>query len=304
MNKNPVPAAQSLVNLWVVVVVYHPDIRSLRELCNRVSIYGSKVVVVDNTEEPNLCISDLPTVSQLHRLSANTGIAYAQNVGITSALAGGARSIIFFDQDSTFEANLIPELVGKLRQGVPNVVAPRCIDAETGIEMPSHRLSLLGRAKKVYCGADLKPYPVDIVISSGTAVTREAIELVGYMDEDLFIDYVDTEWCLRCRSKDITIKVVPTAVMYHRIGSRSVSNKLLTIMIHSPFRCYYQIRNSFHLFRRRHIPCAFAAVETLTICINRLLLLPHVNDRKAYVKAYLHGFYDGMLGIVGPRKIY
>lgn len=259
------------------------------------------MVVVDNTEVPLLTVSCLPPGTLLQSLHANTGIAHAQNVGISMALSGGAQTIIFFDQDSTFGADFMLALVAPLRTGVPDIVSPRCLDADTHAELPSKRLAPYGRAEPVYCNPQTAPCPTDIVISSGTAATREAIELAGFLDEDLFIDFVDTEWCLRCRSKDIPIRVIHDAVMYHRIGSRSVVEGAITVMVHSPERCYYQIRNGFHLFRKHHISRLFAARELAAVMVNRLFLLRHVDDRLDYLKAYLQGIRDGLLGVVGVR---
>ena len=41
-------------------------------------------------------------------------------------------------------------------------------------------------------------------------------------DEDFFIDFVDVEWCLRCKKNKVAIFVVPDAVMEHEIGISSV----------------------------------------------------------------------------------
>ena len=78
-------------------------------------------------------------------------------------------------------------------------------------------------------------------------------------DEGLFIDSVDSEWCLRCRSKQIPIHVVPAAVMRHRVGNRSIRLGRFTILQHNPTRCYYQLRNCFHMMRRKHVPFALRA---------------------------------------------
>jgi rhamnosyltransferase len=137
------------------------------------------------------------------------------------------------------------------------------------------------------------------VISSGTAATREVFEVAGTFDEGLFIDFVDTEWCLRCRSKSISIRVVPSAVMHHRIGSKSINLGITTVFVHSPVRCYYQLRNCFHLFRKGHIPFLFALRETASVFFNRALLLLFVRDRSAYAKAYFRALRDGSRGVTG-----
>ena len=128
---------------------------------------------------------------------------------------------------------------------------------------------------------------------------KYAKRIANQPDEGLFIDFVDTEWCLRCRSKQISIRVVPSAVMHHRIGSRSISLGVVTVFVHSPIRCYYQLRNCFHLFRKRHVPFVFALRETASVFSNRALLLLFVPNRSAYVKAYFRALRDGAKGVTG-----
>jgi rhamnosyltransferase len=153
---------------------------------------------------------------------------------------------------------------------------------------------------KFYHGAKA-PYLVDVIISSGTTATKEVFQVAGGFDEDLYIDYVDTDWCLRCREKNIPIRIVPSAVMYHRVGMNSANMGLLTVQVHSPERCYYQIRNSFNLFRRPYIPFLFAAQELLYTLINRVFLLFIVKQRSLYVRAYFRAISDGLMGVVGPK---
>jgi rhamnosyltransferase len=290
--------------VWAVIVAYHPDTPALCGMCKRLLGDGATVVVIDNTEMPRLESTDLPAGARLHRLGSNTGIAHAQNVGIATALSAGADVVVFFDQDSTFSPGFLSVLLSALRPGIPDVVAPLCVDTQSREELPSQRLAPFGRTRPVYgCGTS-EPSPTDIVISSGTAVTREGIALAGQFDEDLFIDFVDTEWCLRCRSRKIPIRVVPGAVLHQRIGGRSIVDGPFTILTHSPARCYYQIRNSVHLFRRRHVPRLFAAREMVSVLMNRLLLLRHVDDRIGYLRAYAQGLRDGLFGVVGARPVH
>ena len=256
-------------------------------------------MVVDNTEKPYLVEPQLPAGCELITLGLNTGIAHAQNVGTAAAMGAGADVIAFFDQDSSIDPGFLPALVSPLRVGVPDIVSPLYCDDASKVELPSVRLNRYGITEAVRRGASSRPYPVDVVISSGTAATKEVFEVAGVFDEGLFIDFVDTEWCLRCRSKQISIHVVPSAVMHHRIGSRSINLGLVTIFVHSPVRCYYQLRNCFHLFRKQHIPFLFALRETASVFFSRALLLLFVGDRSAYVKAYVRALRDGAKGITG-----
>jgi rhamnosyltransferase len=289
------------VVICCIVVCYRPDVAQLMSLCRLVLADGATVVLVDNSEIPCLRPGTLPDGCTLITLGWNSGIGHALNVGVARALAAGAAVIAFFDQDSKVDSGLLKRLAAAIQPGNPEIVSPLCVDDRTNAALPSLRLSRHGMSTPVH-RADLSSrYPVDIVISSGTVATREVFDLAGPFDESLFIDFVDTEWCLRCRAKQIPIYVVPTAVMRHSIGSRHFRFGSLTIIVHSSTRCYYQIRNSFLLLRKRHVPLIFSVKQIVSILLSRIALLFGVEDRIGYVKTYWSAVLDGIRGISGAR---
>jgi rhamnosyltransferase len=285
-----------------VIVSYRPDVVRLVNLCEHILADGAKAIVVDNTEAPYLVSDRLPAGSDLITLGYNSGIAHAQNAGVAQALSAGADVLVFFDQDSKIEPEFLRTLVMSLEPGVPAITSPLCVDDDSDIALPSTRLNRFGLPTAVHGADAIHLYPVDVVISSGTAATSEVFEIAGDFDEALFIDSVDTEWCLRCRSKEIPIYVVPSAVMRHRIGSRSVRAGPFSILVHSPLRCYYQLRNCFHLMRKKHVPLTFALMHMVSVIFSRTLLLFFVEDRPAYIGAYLSALRDGLKGVGGARS--
>jgi rhamnosyltransferase len=294
-----------MVSIYCIIVCYRPEIARVIELCNGAIAGGAKVILVDNTEAPYLQDDKLPDGCSLVALGFNSGVAYAQNVGVVKALAAGADILVFFDQDSKAGPGLLESLTGSLTVGNPEVVSPICIDDATNFVQPAERVNEYGFATKVYGAETHARYPVDIVISSGTAATREVFDIAGTFDETFFIDFVDTEWCLRCRSKNIPIYVVPTAVMRHSIGFGLVRVGPFTVLLHSPARCYYQIRNCFLLFRKSHVPRVWAVRQLLSVTLSRTLLLFFVKSRSSYLKSYLLAVRDGLKGIGGaaPRAV-
>ncbi len=296
-----VDLTENIVKVYSVIVCYLPDAPQLFQLCGNLLVDGSKIILVDNTETPYLANQNIPAGCQLITLGFNSGIAHAQNVGIAVATEAGGNVIAFFDQDSKIEQGFLSTLVSSLSIGVPDIVSPLHFDDTSNVGLPSLRVNRYGVSRTVYRGNSLSPYPVDVVISSGSVVTKEVFEVAGTLDEDFYIDHVDTEWCLRCRSKQIPIRVVPLAVMRQRIGSKSINLGITTVFLHSPVRCYYQLRNCFHLFRKPHIPWLFALRETLSIFFSRALLLLLVADKSTYVKAYLCALRDGLKGVTGRK---
>jgi rhamnosyltransferase len=286
---------------YCIIVCYRPDVAQLLNLCDRLLADGAKIIIVDNTEVPYLNGDQLPNGCALITLGYNSGIAHAQNVGVTKALSAGATILTFFDQDSKIHPGFLNVLAAAITTGIPEIVSPLCIDDVTGTPLPSLRLSRYGFSMPVHQTGSPGRYPADIVISSGTVATREVFELAGNFDEGFFIDFADAEWCLRCRATQIPIYVVPGATMRHSIGSRSFRFGPWTILVHSPARCYYQIRNSFLLLRKRHVPLIFSFKQIASIILSRIVLLAQVEDRPAYIKAYLSAVRDGLKGVSGVR---
>ena len=284
---------------YCIIVCYRPDIAQLMRLCDRALAYGAEVILVDNTEAPYLDGDNLPAGCSLITLGLNSGIAHAQNVGLAAALAAGADILLFFDQDSKVEPGFLKSLLGSLSAGIPEIVSPLCVDDASNSAEPPERVNRCGFSTRVHHADALTRYPVDVVISSGTAATREVFDIAGTFDEAFFIDFVDAEWCLRCRSKNIPIYAVPTAIMRHSVGSGHVRVGPLIIPVHSSTRCYYQIRNCFLLFRRAHVPRIWASKQLLSVISRRILLLFFVKPRSSYLKSYLFAVRDGLKGIGG-----
>jgi rhamnosyltransferase len=275
----------------------------LLSLCGHALASRTQVILVDNTEAPYLESGKLPDGCTLITLGYNSGIAHAQNIGVAAARGAGASVLVFFDQDSRIEPGFLDCLVSTVKTGTPVIVSPLCVDDVTGSALPSARLNRYGLPIPVHQADSSSRYPVDIVISSGTVATREVFDLAGGFDDGLFIDFVDVEWCLRCRSKQIPIYVVPTAVMRHSIGTRQVRVGPLTVLVHSSTRCYYQIRNCLLLFRKPHIPFLFAVQQLASVTLSRTMSLFFVKDRFSYLKSYLFAVRDGLKGVTGARRV-
>jgi rhamnosyltransferase len=291
----------SLEHVTCIIVSFRPEIVQLRRLCEDILRDGAKVVVVDNTEAPGLNASELPAICELIAVGHNSGIAHAQNLGVAHALNAGATVLVFFDQDSKIGPGFLPALVAPLNRGAPKITSPLYVEDISNAPLPSLRIGRFGLPIAIHGAEETKPYAVDIVISSGTAATRDVFQIAGMFDEALFIDSVDSEWCLRCRSKQIPIHVVPAAMMHHRVGIRSIRVGRFTILQHNPTRCYYQLRNCFHMMRRKHVPFAFALRHMLSVLFSRTVLLFLISDHGPYISAYFAGLRDGIKGITGAR---
>ncbi|MDZ5456525.1 glycosyltransferase family 2 protein [Azohydromonas lata] len=282
-----------------VVVAYHLEPPALRPLLDSVAEAGLQAVVVDNT--PGRAVAPPGAGPEWLVLGRNSGIAHAQNVGVARARALGAQAVLLLDQDSRLGADMVRRLLAGLRPGVPAIVAPVSRDARLGVEYPSFRFSALGYPRRVYAAHAAAPVPVDLVIASGSAATMAVFDLAGGMDEDFFIDYVDFEWCIRCRARGVDIHVLPGVEMEHAIGAAAVQAGPLTVFVHGPARCYYRLRNAFLLWRKPLVPRLFAFKTLAASLMHHLLQLRAVADRRQHLAAGWAALCHGLSGVRGER---
>ena len=292
-----------------VVVFYHPNPVVLSRLLTSLSGQVDKVVAVDNTPElqtpPVAFFERFPyPVSYIH-LGSNKGIAEAQNIGIQEAINTGSTHVLLLDQDSMLLPDMVTKLIaaeaGLLKMGV-NVAAvgPQFIDEKTGTASRAiHRGFLIVRKIRLDRSSS-EPVETDNLIASGSIIRTSAMRSVGMMRDDLFIEFVDTEWCLRAQSLGHKSYCVPSAVMMHSTGDAALRICGKEIYVHNNLRRYYKLRNAIYLmglpsmgwrwrsYTLRWIPYYFLV---------SLIISPH-KFRSA--RLFLKALWDGFLGRLGP----
>ena len=285
----------------IIIVTYEPELNHLHHLIKNVQNAGFISIIVDNSEKNPITQQMLPEECKLVSMEGNAGIAAAQNAGIECAKKLGADIISFFDQDSNADAELIQKLADYVETHEGCVAAPLALEKNTLLEYPVQNLNCIGYPKDIYVKNAKEPQRVDLVISSGTMMSMNVLEKTGGFDEDFFIDFVDVEWCLRCKKAGIPIYVLPDAVLYHKIGNETIETAQMEITVHSPRRTYYKVRNSFLLFYKK-VNVIFTIRQILSALIHNFLLLFKVKNKKEYIKYYFTAIIHGICGVRGKYQ--
>jgi rhamnosyltransferase len=288
-----------MADTFAIVVTFHPTHDRLKRLVTSLLAARLKVIVVDNTPSP--LDSDLLQSCNIITMGDNYGIAQAQNIGIRKAREEGAEIIAFFDQDSTIQPGLVERLISLIDPKKPQVVGAVYIDDRKGFECPSYKLNRFGYPTKIYTDGRTTPFPVDVRISSGSVVTAVTFDIVGLMDDGLFLDYVDIEWCLRARAKGVPIMIDPLASMRHNIGDKTVEVGNLRVFVDSPTRTYYRMRNALLLARKRDVPFLFVSKEVTSELLHHFLQIILVESKVQRLRAYILGVWHGLRGVIGRK---
>jgi rhamnosyltransferase len=233
--------------VFCVVVAYRPREAVLRAALDSIAAHATQVIVVDNTEGPARALEVAP--ARYLPLGRNMGIAAAQNRGIALALAEGADYVWLSDQDTVYPPDFLPRMLAAAascgERGIHfAALAPAFFDTLAGKVRPFIRHAPFIQAFAPAPGLNV----VADAIASGTLIPAQALRTVGPMQEDLFIDWVDTEWCWRARRlHGLEVIAVGDVVIRHALGDGLVAFAGRRITIRSPLRHYYIVRNALYL---------------------------------------------------------
>jgi rhamnosyltransferase len=287
-----------------VIVSYKPDIAMLTRVLATIRPQVTSTIVVDNDHRP--CF--VPVAEDIHFVSLgnNLGIAKAQNEGIRLAEKLGATHVLLMDQDSLPEPDMVVWLLHALREKLDAAcVGPRFIDNQHRKNIsPFVRLSGL-ISRRIQSTPDDPIVIVDQLIASGSLIPVNVLHHVGYMREDMFIDFVDNEWCFRARKHGYNCYGVHDAVMFHHLGNRAIVFLGVVFTIHSSLRYYYRYRNAVLLFRESWICTRWKVACFIYLSTKVFIGTMLTSERFDNLTKIFWGIFDGLRGYSGPfpRKV-
>ena len=283
-----------------IVVTFNPHFGDLGALLSRLRAEFVDTIVIDNCsnniEQIQRQVSDGPNVD-LVRLDRNYGIAYAQNIGIRKALTDHYEFALLLDQDSQPEDCFVDKSVRAFQCLDPGgltvaAVAPSYVDKRTDYLYPFVRFSRFG----VHTFRPSEQYAdVSLIIASGSMLRLKLLPAVGLMNESLFIDHVDTEWCLRAIAKGYRLVGIADNHIRHSVGDATIRVLGRNLPAHSHKRRYFSTRNLFYLIFHADAPRQWKIKEAVTSLLKLIVTLPHLEARISHVRSYVQGVHDGFV---------
>ena len=289
----PTTAAPKVI---AVVVTHNPDnaLLEAQTLSLRPQVNG--IICVDNASASFPSVeSEAASDVQFVKLEQNVGLARAQNIGVTRALEQDADFVLLMDHDSIPAPEMVAKLLGAL-QSHPGAAAagPFYTDPRGQARSPFIRIqgSCTQRLQPPTATTGLT-VEVDHLIASGCLVRRQAWQSVGLLIGELFIDFVDVEWCLRARYLGWTVLGVWDAHMEHHLGHALQKKWGRSYHVHSPWRQYFQTRNAIYLMRQPWLPFGRRLATGYRLLLKCGFYSLVMDNRLDYVRSILRGLKDG-----------
>jgi rhamnosyltransferase len=278
----------------IAIIVLYND--NTEEAANNIALIAhqvDKVCLVDNSAESYAeRFSDIGNAVYLPQYS-NKGIAAAQNIGLKYALEQQADYIFFADPDSMVPAQTVSTLY------------------KTYCRLKDKGYRLGGVGSTAYNQGTGSPYPlysnfvqhiseeqvteVTFLMNSVSLIPASLFSEIGLMDEKLFIDGIDSEWCWRVAHRlGLRFFLDDNLHIMHQLGlgTRIIAGKERAIT--PPGRFYYQFRNYLWLLRRNYVPRKWLIENGGKYLVKAIYYPVMVAPRWSYVKSICRGIMAGI----------
>jgi rhamnosyltransferase len=282
-----------------VLVTYFPEKELLSKVIDSIANQVRFIYIVDNTPSLDWTVVGSSN-SIIIRLGDNFGISHAQNIGIKKSMSESSDYILLSDQDTLYPQYFVSNMLLTYDSLDQKVVALVPLFKDI-----NHLTNNEGFITKGKLGFN-RIFPItgtfNILhgIASGMVIRTNLIDHVGLMDEDLFIDWVDIEWCWRANKKGYLVVGNADVCITHRLGDVAVNVGFRDVNIRSPTRHYFITRNAFYLslytknLDSLHKIILF--IKSFRYIIGfPILSRPHFLHLKFVLKGMLHGV-TGQLG--------
>ena len=284
-----------------ILVSYEPEAQTLNATFVTLLSQVDHLFLVDNGSSIDPAdLLDLKGKERLTviRLDENLGIAAAQNAGITAARKLGAEFVVLSDQDTVYPKSAISGLLDVFERW-PKAAAVVPLFNDVNKSSPDGFIlenSVLFSPTRVAGGE----HSLLQAIASGKVVRLSTLEDIGTMDEDLFIDWVDLEWCWRARHNGYQIIGSGDVAITHTLGDSARSIGYREVNLRSPLRHYYITRNGFSLALRT----PYLSIVMRCILFLRSLRYPFAfpilsRPRWRNLRAVAAGITDALLNRLG-----
>jgi GT2 family glycosyltransferase len=233
------------------------DTVSCVDSCQSLLGCNFRLLIVDNASSDGsekILRQRFPDI-ELIQSGANLGFAGGNNVGIRHALERGADYIWLLNNDTVVDPSALSCLVETMERdhtigmvgskilyfGTPDTIwyAGADLDPRTPYRSCHRGLNQLDR------GQFDEPGETGYVTGCSLLVRRKVVEMVGVLEENMFLYYEDTDWSARARHAGWKLFYAPSSVVFHKASASMGGTE-------SPRMSYYLARNLLYFVRRNY----------------------------------------------------
>ena len=226
------------MKLAAVVVFYKPSKENIDNIKNYIEAVD-KLFIVDNSEDKEIRVNNSPKIEYIN-LGENKGIAYALNIGAQKAIEEKYKYLLTLDQDSKMNKEIITKMMKFLKN-----------TDEKNIGLISPYQDIDSKEDKINGEYE----DMIEVMTSGNIISLDAYKKIEGFKDWLFIDCVDTDYCMNLHKHGYHVLRLNNIIMKHELGNLKVHKlfgKEYPCYNHNPIRRYYIVRNMLYIYDMYH----------------------------------------------------
>jgi GT2 family glycosyltransferase len=233
--------------------------------------------LVDNASEDD-SVSHLSGIGEdvtLIESTVNAGWTGGNNIGIKQALAAGHEFIFILNNDAFVESNTLAALLETFRKSAARMPVLGPVHKKYGEDEYDFLGLIDDHVIRIETDKPLdETYDTWLIKGAGIFAHREHFQVVGLFDDRFFLNWDDSDWCLRVSKAGFPLLMVRDAVIEH-IGSASIGS------MHSPLQSYFMARNCL-LFGEKHLSIA-QRLKDLRVLVWQARDLPRATPQYLWV---------------------
>lgn len=254
------------ITMRVSVVVVNWNVKELLQSCLASVLKESgsfpagsvEIIVVDNASSDGSAemVREQFPQARLLANAENRGFSAACNQAIAGCTGD---AVLLLNPDAELLPGSLGELAGWLeRHPAAAAVGPRMLNADGTIQSSRRRFPTLATAflestilqsylpklshlSRYYCLDQPEDHEqqVDWLVGACLLLRRKALQEVGPLDEQFFLYFEETDWCLRAKRAGWQIAYLPDAQVLHHYGQSSGQDLRLRHIYFTDSKCRY-----------------------------------------------------------------
>ncbi|AYN01199.1 glycosyltransferase [Chryseobacterium sp. 3008163] len=287
-------------DLAIIILNYnsYSDVtRQIIEFSNDAKIKDGLIILDNNSDDGN-ALSEFCDEKDVffHQMGSNLGYAHANNWGLKKAISLGKTTFLLLNPDIHIKTKDIDDLYKTLEDNPDlGVVGPRLLYAEEPSKIFSDGGLLFPKkgfeGNHVHFNKNIDEvkieglnYNIDYVNGSSMMFKKEVLDELGFMIEELFMYYEESEWCYRIKNKSKWKIAIDTDVVAYQ--SDSSRGKVYE---------YYMTRNRIWLTKKYSGNLFFVLRERMIFARKKLFSSKgKFKDNLSFSRNVVKGIFDGL----------
>lgn len=276
-----------MMKLACVVVFYNPSDDNVKNIDEYKDVVD-KIYVVDNSDD-EICRLQNDNKIEYVNLKQNLGIAKALNIGAKKAIEEGYKWLLTLDQDSKIIKKNVTDMLLFLDKHEN--------EKDIGLISPFQDIQMNEEIPNVEFQDMIE------VMTSGNIINLDVYKKIGGFKDWLFIDCVDTDYCMNLHKNGYRVLRLNTVVMEHHLGDKTFHRffgKIYDCSNHSAIRRYYITRNNLYIrdmYMKLYPDYCKKLIRIQKGQIKRVLLFEKNKIKK--IKMIIKGYIDYKNGYTG-----